>query len=109
MGTDFGCGGGGDARSRHEPAAQPLAALSVALLPHLGAFCALSVERRVRLSRPTAGCDGPGACTAGYCTCANPARRAPPVRGRRCPALVAPSVWARRAHAHQRRPALAAL
>jgi cyclic beta-1,2-glucan synthetase len=53
--------GGRDPRCRHGPAAQPLAAVPVALLPDVGAVRLLPVERRVRLPRPVAGCDGPSA------------------------------------------------
>ena len=47
---------GEDARPRVRHHAEPLAALSDARLPYVGARRVLPGERRVRLSRPVAGC-----------------------------------------------------
>ena len=48
----------GNAGAFHEFSAQPLAALPDAQLPRLGPLGALSIERRLRIPRPIAGCDG---------------------------------------------------
>ena len=51
-------GSGDDARPRDGHSAEPLAALSDAGLPRVGACGVLSGERRLRLSRPASGRDG---------------------------------------------------
>lgn len=76
-----------------------LAALSDRGLSPLGAQRLLPVGWRLRLSRPVAGRDGTGPCRTGAAARASAAVRQPPVRGRRCPALVAPAVRPRCTHA----------
>ena len=68
---------GEDARSRHGPDAQPLAALPGAGLPGVGPLGVLPVGRGVRLPGPAPGCHGAGLQRPGRGTCADPARRRP--------------------------------
>ena len=100
---------GHDARPVDGPAAQPLAALSGAGLPHLGPLGVLPVERRLRLPRPAAGRAGADPFAAAPRPRAHPARRLAAVRRRRRPALVARAGRPRRPHALLRRPAVARL
>ena len=51
----------GNARAFYELSAQSLAALSDSQLPSLGPLGPLSIERRLRISRPVARCHGPRA------------------------------------------------
>src|SRR5678816_2150529 len=90
------------ARSGHRPNAQPLASLSSLGLPRLGPFRVLPIRRSVWLSRPTAGCDGLGLQRSSTGAGADLAIGGTAIRGRRCPALVAPAVWGRRSHADHR-------
>ncbi len=66
-------------------------------------------ERRVRFPRPAPGRHGARAVATGADARASPARRGPPVRRRRCPALVAAAVRTGRAHPDLRRSGLARL
>ena len=103
-----GRGAGAHARPGAEPAGQRLAALPDAGLPHVGAQRLLPVGRRLRLPRPAAGRDGPGAHPPAPAARAPAAVRQPPVRRGRRAALVAPAVGPRRAHALLRRLPVAA-
>ena len=58
LGRCAGRGSGEDPGSRHGHSVEPLAALSDPCLPRLGACRLLPGERRLRFSRPAAGCDG---------------------------------------------------
>ena len=78
---------------------QRLARLPGPGVPALGPHRVLSIERRVRLSRSIAGRDGARPRRAGAGARAPAALRVAPVSRRRCPALVASAVGARRAHA----------
>ena len=80
---------GEDARSRHGPDAQPLAALPGAGLPGVGPLGVLPIGRGVRLPGPAPGRHGPGLRRPGRGTCADPAVGGPAIRGGRRPALVA--------------------
>ena len=85
-----------------------LAHLSDAGLPHVGPLGILSIGRRVRLPRPTAGRDGPGACPAAVAPRAPAARRGAPVSRRGRAALVASAGGTRRANPFLRRLPVAA-
>ena len=61
---DAGSGSCGNARRIGQFSGERLAHLSDARLPDVGSFGVLSIGRRIRLPRPIAGCDGPGACAA---------------------------------------------
>ena len=100
---------GQDARAGDGPHAQPMDALPDALVPVLRANGVLSVERRLRVSRPAAGRAGSSPCGARAHARARARGRAAPVRGGRRAALVASARRARRADALLRRHGLAAL
>ena len=89
LGRDAGHGPGEDARPRARHHAQPLAALSDARLPRLGAHRLLSVERRLRLPRSAAGFDGARASRPAIARDTSAARRCPAIPRRRRAALVA--------------------
>ena len=96
------------ARPAVRRAGQPLAALPDDRLPAVGARRLLPGRRRLRLSRPAAGRDGPRLGRAGAAAPADrPSGVAPVPRGRRA-ALVACADRRRRAHPFLRRPAVAA-
>ena len=98
-----------NARPGRQLPGQRLAHLSDARLPHVGPHRVLSVGRRVRLPRPIAGRDGPGACRAAVAARASAPRRRAPVPRRGRAALVASAGGPRRAHALLRRLPLAPL
>ncbi len=89
--------------------AESMVALPGALLPHVGALGALSVERSVRLPRPAPGLHGVRVRGARDRARASPALRRAAVRGGRRAALVARARRARRAHAILGRPRVAAV
>ena len=89
---------GRDADSLGEFHVESLAALSIAELPHLGTFRFVSIERRVWLSRPVAGCAGAGLLRGADCARADFARRFAAVHRRRRAALVAFSFGSGRSH-----------
>ena len=91
LGRGAGRRAGADARPRHGPAAQPLAALPGPELPPLGPLGVLPVGRRVRLPRPAPGRDGPGLRRAGRGAGPSAPRRGAAVPRRRRAALVAPA------------------
>ena len=66
-----------NARPGRQLPGQRLARLPDARLPHVGPHRILPVGRRVRLPRPIAGRDGPGACRAAVC-CASTCSAPPP-------------------------------
>src|SRR3546814_21164537 len=80
---------GAHARSRHGPAAQPLAAVPGAVLPGVGAHRLLPGQRCLRFPRPAAGRDGDLRRQTRRNPRAAAASGRAPVRGRRCAALVA--------------------
>ena len=104
-------------RSRHGPGddsrpgggrdAQPLAALSDARLPRMGAIGFLPGERRLWLSRSASGRDGADGIAAGHHARASAARGRAPVHRRRRSALVASAIGPGRAHAGRRRSRMA--
>ena len=96
------------ARPAVRRARQPLAALPDDRLPPLGPRRLLPGRRRLRLSRPAAGCDGAHLGRAGAAAPADRALGIAPVHRRRRPALVARADRRGRANALLRRPALAA-
>ena len=101
--------GGAHAGPAVRRARQSLAAVPDAVVPALGARRLLPGRRRLRLSRPAAGRDGPRADRAGAAARAGLAARVAAVsRGRR-PALVASAGRRRRAHPLHRRSAVAAV
>ena len=99
----------GHAGSRGEPDGERLAALPDIELPPVGPHRILSIRRRLRLPRPVAGLDGPGACGAGAHPRTSAPRRGPAVQGGRRPALVASAGGTGREDAFFRRLSVAAL
>ena len=105
--------------ARHHPGAhagrlvrhpdEPVAALPVAIVPHLVARRLLPAGRRVRLPRPAAGRDGAALRRARTGARAHPPRGGPAVRRRRRAALVARTDRPRTAEPMLRRSALAAV
>ena len=88
---------------------QPLAALSGAELPDLGAQRPLSARRRVRIPRPAAGRAGAALCAARLVPRASAARRVAAVRRGRRAALVASAERPRHADALLGRSPVAAV
>ncbi len=74
-----------------------------------GAHGVLSGKWRLWFPRPVAGRHGALCLAPRPCARTHPARRSPPVRRRRCAALVAARNRQGHAHAHLRRPCLACL
>jgi cyclic beta-1,2-glucan synthetase len=109
LGRDSRRGGGGNARCRTQPAGQPLADLSVPCRQSDCTHRFLPVKRRLRLSRPAPGRACPAARGTGACARPYPRMRAAPVRGGRCPALVASAFEPRSPYALFRRSCLASL
>ncbi len=109
VGARAGHGPGANAGRGDGSPAQSVAALSVAVVPRLGAIGLLPGRRRVWLPRPATGCHGARPCRAGARPRAGPALCGAPVQGGRRAALVAPARGPGRAHPLLRRPALAAL
>ena len=102
-------GAGAHARRGGRRPGQRLAALPGVASPPVGAHRLLSIERRLRFPRPTAGRDGGGPRRAGARARAPAALGGTPVRRRRRPALVASAVGQGRAHPLLRRLSVAAL
>ena len=96
-------------RTGHGCSAESLAALPDAGVPRLGAGRILSIERCVRIPRPTPGRHGAVRRQSRNCSRAPAACCRAAVYRRRCSTLVASAFGTRCAHAHLGRPALAAL
>ena len=99
----------GHARSRGECDGERLAVVSDLELPALGPHGILSIRRRLRISRPIAGCDGAGACRTRPDPRASAPRRRASVPRRRRAALVASPGGTRRANPFLRRLSVVAL